>query len=87
MTPHAISVAAALLALCATLLYILRDRAARETEENLLAALAHADKRAEGLRADLADLTRRLTQANAALGMAEDEIARLNAELGKEAKE
>lgn len=81
MTPEAVAVAASLFALCVSIAYFLRDRAALRMEDEFCLALARANGRCDKLAADLADATARLNQANAALGLAEDEITRLNAGL------
>ena len=80
MTPEALAVAISLYALAVSVAYFLRDRAALRMEDEFCTALARANGRCDALAADLADATRRLNQANAALGLAEDEIALLNAQ-------
>ena len=80
MTPEALAVAASLFALAVCVAYLMRDRAALRVEDEFCAALARANGRCDALAADLADATARLNQANAALGLAEDEIALLNAQ-------
>lgn len=80
MSPEALAVAASLFALAVCVAYILRDREANRVEDEFCDALARANGRCDKLAADLADATARLNQANAALALAEDEIATLNAE-------
>ena len=80
MNPEAVAVAASLFALCVSVAYFLRDRAALRMEDEFCVALARANGRCDKLALDLADATRRLNQANQALALAEDEIATLNAE-------
>ena len=80
MTHEALAVAISLYALAVSVAYFLRDRAALRMEDELYTALARANGRCDKLAASLADATERLRQANAALGLAEDEIATLNAE-------
>ena len=80
MTAEALAVAASLFALAVCVAYLMRDRAALRMEDEFCVALARANGRCDKLAADLADATRRLNQANAALGLAEDEIALLNAQ-------
>ena len=80
MTPEALAVAVSLYAIAVSVAYFLRDRAALRMEDELYTALARANGRCDKLAADLEDATARLNQANAALALAEDEIAILNAE-------
>lgn len=79
MTAEALAVAASLFALALSVAYIMRDRAALRVEDELCDALARANGRCDALALDLADANRRLSQANQALALAEDEIALLNA--------
>ena len=80
MPPESLAVAASLFALALAVAYILRDRAALRMEDEFCDALARANGRCDALALDLADANRRLSQANQALALAEDEIALVTAE-------
>lgn len=80
MPAEALAVAASLFALALAVAYILRDRAAIRMEDEFCAALARANGRCDALAADLADAKRRISIANQALALAEDEIAFLDSQ-------
>ena len=80
MTAEALAVAISLYALAVSVAYFLRDRAALRMEDEFCTALVRANGRCDALALDLADANRRLSQANQALALAEDEIAILNSQ-------